>query len=121
MGLMDKNENIFIKGRCKNMILTANGQNVYPEEIEDLINQVPMVAESLIVGRKHGLTALIVPNPDAVKEAGIATEDLQSTFEENIKEINKNLPTYSKITACEIMNEPFEKTPKLSIKRFMYK
>ena len=121
MGLMDKNENIFIKGRCKNMILTANGQNVYPEEIEDLVNQLPLVMESLIVGRKHGLTALIVPNSDAVAEAGIAKEELQKQMEESLTELNAQLPTYSKITACEIMDAPFEKTPKLSIKRFMYK
>ena len=120
MGLMDKNENIFIKGRCKNMILTANGQNVYPEEIEDLVNQLPMVAESLIVGRKHGLVALIVPNPDAVKEAGVSPEELQKIMEENVFALNQKLPVYSKITVCEIKNEPFEKTPKLSIKRFMY-
>ena len=120
MGLMDKNENIFIKGRCKNMILTANGQNVYPEEIEDLVNQLPMVAESLIVGRKHGLVALIVPNPDAVKEAGVLPEELQKIMEENVFALNQKLPVYSKITVCEIKNEPFEKTPKLSIKRFMY-
>lgn len=121
MGLMDKNENIFIKGRCKNMILTANGQNVYPEEIEDLVNQVPLVAESLIVGRKHGLAALVVPNPDAVKEAGIPTEELQATIEQLVFALNEQLPNYSKITVCEIMDQPFEKTPKLSIKRFMYK
>ena len=121
MGLMDKNENIFIKGRCKNMILTANGQNVYPEEIEDLVNQLPMVAESLVIGRKHGLVALIVPNPDAVKEAGLSPEELQKAMEENVSALNEKLPVYSKITVCEIKNEPFEKTPKLSIKRFMYK
>ena len=121
MGVLDKNENLFIKGRCKNMILTANGQNVYPEEIEDLVNQLPMVAESLIIGRKHGLVALIVPNPDAVKEAGISSDELQKTMEENIAALNDKLPVYSKITVCEIKNEPFEKTPKLSIKRFMYK
>ena len=121
MGLMDKNENIFIKGRCKNMILTANGQNVYPEEIEDLINQLPMVAESLVVGRKHGLVALVVPNADAVKEVGLSAEELQKVMEENLFALNNRLPVYSKITVCEIKNEPFEKTPKLSIKRFMYK
>ena len=121
MGLMDKNENIFIKGRCKNMILTANGQNVYPEEIEDIINQLPYVAESLVVGRKHGLVALVVVNTDAVAEAGIAQADLQGRIEAEVLELNAKLPTYSKITACELMAEPFEKTPKLSIKRFMYK
>ena len=121
MGTMDKNENIFIKGRCKNMILTTNGQNIYPEEIEELINQLPMVMESLVVGRKHGLAALIVPNPDAVKEAGLTPEELQKTMEENLFALNESLPVYSKLTICEIMDEPFAKTPKLSIKRFMYK
>ena len=103
------------------MILTANGQNVYPEEIEDLVNQLPMVAESLIVGRKHGLAAIVVPNPDAVKEAGVSPSQLQKMMEDNIAALNAKLPVYSKITVCEIKNEPFEKTPKLSIKRFMYK
>lgn len=121
MGTMDKNENIFIKGRCKNMILTTNGQNIYPEEIEELVNQLPMVMESLVVGRKHGLAALIVPNPEAVAEAGLSAEELQKTMEENLFALNDQLPPYSKLTICELMKEPFEKTPKLSIKRFMYK
>ena len=121
MGTMDKDENIFIKGRCKNMILTTNGQNIYPEEIEELVNQLPMVMESLVVGRKHGLAALIVPNPDAVAEAGLSPEELQKTMEENLFALNDQLPPYSKLTICELMKEPFAKTPKLSIKRFMYK
>lgn len=103
------------------MILTTNGQNIYPEEIEELVNQLPMVMESLVVGRKHGLAALIVPNPDAVKEAGITPEELQKTMEENLFALNADLPSYAKLTICELMDEPFAKTPKLSIKRFMYK
>ena len=121
MGTMDKDKHIFIKGRCKNMILTTNGQNIYPEEIEELINQLPMVMESLVVGRKHGLAALIVPNPETVKEAGITPEELQKTMEENLFALNASLPSYAKLTICELMDEPFAKTPKLSIKRFMYK
>ncbi len=121
MGTIDSKENITIRGRCKNMILTANGQNVYPEEIEELVNQLPYVVESLIVGRKHGLTALIVPNTDAAKEDGVDEETLATLIEKNLFEINNRLPVYSKLTSCEIMKEPFEKTPKLSIKRFMYK
>ena len=121
MGLMDKDENIFIKGRCKNMILTANGQNVYPEEIEDLINQLPMVAESLVVGRKHGLAALVVPNVEEAEAAGIKGEELKKAIEENLFALNDKLPVYSKLTICELQDEPFAKTPKLSIKRFMYK
>ena len=121
VGTMDSKENIYIKGRCKNMILTANGQNVYPEEIEELINQLPYILESLVVGRKHGLVALVVPNEEAAKEAGVAIDDVKTMIEKDVKALNSKLPAYSKITQCEIMNEPFEKTPKLSIKRFMYK
>ena len=121
MGTIDAKENIVIRGRCKNMILTANGQNVYPEEIEELVNAIPYVLESLIVGRKHGIVALVVPNTDAMKEAGIAEEEFQKTITDSVLSLNAKLPVYSKITACEIMKEPFEKTPKLSIKRFMYK
>lgn len=121
MGTMDDKENIVIRGRCKNMILTANGQNVYPEEIEELVNQLPYVAESLIVGRKHGLVSLIVPDYNAASEANIGNEELCKQIKEAVFGINVKLPLYSKITDCEIMKEPFEKTPKLSIKRFMYK
>lgn len=121
MGTMDAKENIVIRGRCKNMILTANGQNVYPEEIEELVNQLPYIVESLIVGRKHGLVALAVPDYNAAAEAGIDNEELEKLIKKSISEVNTKLPVYSKITDCEIMKEPFEKTPKLSIKRFMYK
>ncbi|MBR6649097.1 MAG: AMP-binding protein [Bacteroidaceae bacterium] len=121
MGTKDAKENIVIRGRCKNMILTANGQNIYPEEIEELINQLPLVLESLVVGRKHGLVALIVANEDAVKVAGLSSVQVKQEFENCIKELNSKLPIYSKITSFEIMDSPFEKTPKLSIKRFLYK
>ena len=121
MGIQNRYGTVFIKGRCKNMILTANGQNVYPEEIEDLINQLPLVSESLVVGRKHGLVALVVPNTDEVAAAGIAADQIQARIEADVFALNEKLPVYSKITACEIKDEPFEKTPKLSIKRFMYK
>jgi long-chain acyl-CoA synthetase len=77
MGTMDSEENMYIRGRCKNMILTANGQNIYPEEIEDLLNQLPMVAESLIVGRKNTLVALVVPNLDAAQQSGLNEEELK--------------------------------------------
>ena len=102
------------------MILTANGQNIYPEEIEDMINQLPMVTESLIVGRKNALVALVVVNADAATAAGVNDEALAQAVEADVLALNKELPAYSKITACEIRKEPFEKTPKLSIKRFMY-
>lgn len=120
MGTMDSNDYVIIRGRCKNMILTANGQNIYPEEIEELINNLPLVLESLVVGRKHGLVALVVINPDEVKAAGVSGEELKNIIEQNVFALNDQLPQYSKIAKCEIREIPFEKTPKLSIKRFMY-
>lgn len=120
MGTMDANEYVIIRGRCKNMILTANGQNIYPEEIEEIINQQPLVLESLVVGRKHGLVALVVINQDAAKSMGVSGEELKKTIEDSVFAMNEQLPIYSRIAKCELRVEPFEKTPKLSIKRFMY-
>ena len=120
MGIMDKKENVFIKGRCKNMILTSSGQNVYPEEIEDKLNSIPFVAESLAVGRKNSIIALIVIDWAAAKSAGIEAEELKKQLRENVLKMNDELPAYSRINDCEFRDEPFEKTPKQSIKRFMY-
>lgn len=120
MGIQDRYGTVFIKGRCKNMILTASGQNIYPEEIEELINQVPNVTESLIVGRNHALVAIIVADYDALKAAGIEGDAVHKYFDDNILALNSKLPAYSQIGRCELRKDPFEKTPKLSIKRFMY-
>ncbi len=120
MGIQDKTGTVYIKGRCKNMILTGSGQNIYPEEIEDLINQIPMVLESLVVGRKHSIVALVVMNPDAVKAAGVSEAEAQAVIEKSVLALNDKLPAYSQLSRCEVRKEPFEKTPKLSIKRFMY-
>ena len=120
MGIQDRYGTVFIKGRCKNMILTGSGQNVYPEEIEELVNQLPYIVESLIVARKHALVALTVVDYDALKAAGIGGEDVQSAIESSVFALNSKLPAYSQISRCELRAEPFEKTPKLSIKRFMY-
>ena len=120
MGIQDRFGTVFIKGRCKNMILTANGQNVYPEEIEDLVNQLPYVLECLIVGRNHALVALVVVDQDALKAAGISGDKAKEVIEANVFALNAQLPAYSQIARCELRTEPFEKTPKLSIKRFMY-
>lgn len=120
MGTMDANEYVVIRGRCKNMILTANGQNIYPEEIEEIINQQALVLESLVVGRKHGLVALVVINQEAAKSMGISGEELRKSIEDAVFAMNEQLPIYSRIAKCELREEPFEKTPKLSIKRFMY-
>lgn len=120
MGTIDKHGNIFIKGRCKNMILTGSGQNIYPEEIEDKINNLPYVIESLVVGRKNAIVALVVPDYDLAKKDGISEEELNKLVDANVLALNNELATYSKIGYTEIRKEPFEKTPKQSIRRFMY-
>ena len=120
MGIQPRKGIIYIKGRCKNMILTGSGQNIYPEEIEDLIVQLPYITETLVVGRNHALVALIVPDRDAMKADGISEEKAQEVIESSIFALNAKLPPYSQIARCELRREPFEKTPKLSIKRFMY-
>ena len=118
LGLLDKKGNIFIKGRSKNMILSANGQNIYPEEIEAVLNNQPYVIESVVVDRGAKLVALVYMDKDSLKEAQIDLEMYKTTL---IAEVNKSMPAYSKIGLIEVMSEPFEKTPKMSIKRFMYK
>ena len=121
LGTMDANGNVFIKGRSKNMLLSANGQNIYPEEIEDRINSMPMVVESVVVQREDKLVALVYPDFDEAKNIGFSREDLQNIMEQNKTEINASMPAYSKITAMVIQDEEFEKTPKKSIKRYLYK
>ena len=120
MGIIDARGNVFIKGRCKNMILTGSGQNIYPEEIEDKINNLPYVVESLVVGRKNALVALVVADYDAGKKAGLSAEELEKLVDANVLALNSELAAYSKIGYTEIRKDPFEKTPKQSIRRFMY-
>ena len=121
LGTMDAEGNIFIKGRSKNMLLSSNGQNIYPEEIEDQLNSVPMVMESVVVQRGDQLAALVHPDFEEAKTMGLSTDDLQKLMEENRTTINAELPAYSKITEIEIHEDEFEKTPKKSIKRYLYK
>ena len=120
MGTQNRFGTVFIKGRCKNMILTGSGQNIYPEEIEDLINRIPYVAESLVVGRNHAIVAIVVVDNEAAKSNGISGEQARDLVEKAVFALNSKLPAYSQIARCEFRNEPFEKTPKQSIKRFMY-
>ena len=116
LGIIDKEGNIFIKGRSKCMILSPNGQNIYPEEIESILNSMPHVGESLIVDRKGGLVALVALQADEKCSA----EELKEIMEQNRSELNMRMPAYSKITAIEIIEGGFEHTPKQSIKRFLY-
>ena len=121
LGTMDAEGNVFINGRSKNMLLGANGQNIYPEEIEDKLNSMTMVVESLVVQRDTKLVALVHPDLDEAKAMGFTKEDLQGIMEQNRDTLNQMLPAYEKIAEVEIHEEEFEKTPKKSIKRFLYK
>ena len=120
MGVMDDDGTIYIKGRCKTMILTGAGQNIYPEEIEDKLNNLPLVMESLIVERKGVLTALIFPDYDQAKQEGLDEEQLDKMMAENITTLNKMVASYERVGRYELMKSEFEKTPKRSIKRFLY-
>ena len=122
IGTVDKNGNIFLLGRSKNMILTENGQNVYPEEIEVVLNELPYVAESIVLQREsHRIVALIVPNMDALDRAGIGADALDAVMKQNMVYLNSKLPAYSAVNDFDLRFEPFSKTPKGSIRRFMYK
>ena len=120
MGIVDAKGNVFIKGRCKNMILTGNGQNIYPEEIEDKINNLPYVVESLVVGRKNAIVALVVADYEAGKKASFDEQALDKLVNDSVLALNAELAAYSKIGYTEIRRDAFEKTPKQSIKRYMY-
>lgn len=121
LGLMDENGNVFIKGRSKNMLLGANGQNIYPEEIEDKLNSMTMVVESLVIQKGDKLVALVYPDYEEAKNMGFSNEDLQHIMEQNLIELNEIQPSYSKVSMIKLQEEEFEKTPKKSIKRYLYK
>ncbi len=118
LGLLNKKGDIFIKGRSKNMILSPNGQNIYPEEIEAVVNNQPYVIESVVVDRGARLVALIYLDVEKAKSEGVELEEYKKVL---MAEVNKVMPAYSKLNIIEYMEQPFEKTPKMSIKRFMYK
>lgn len=120
MGIMDSDTYLFLMGRCKNMLLSSNGQNIFPEEIEVVLNTMPYVAESLIVQRDTLRVALIVVNNDMVSASGMDASALNAVMRGNIEKLNKEIPAYSSVNDFEIRYEPFAKTPKGSIKRFMY-
>ncbi|MBQ7662048.1 AMP-binding protein [Prevotella sp. E13-27] len=121
LGTMDAYGNVFINGRSKNMLLGANGQNIYPEEIEDKLNSMPMIVESIIVQRENKLVALVHPDFDEAHNLNFSDKDLENIMEQNRNELNQQLPAYEKISEVEIYKEEFAKTPKKSIKRYLYK
>lgn len=120
MAIKDAEGNIFIKGRCKNMLLTASGQNIYPEEIEARLNNMPFVNESLVILAGDKLIALVYPDNEEAFAQGMDKKALEAAIEVNRTELNKMLPAYSHITRIKLYPEEFEKTAKKSIKRFLY-
>ena len=121
LGVMDKEGNVTIKGRSKNMLLGPSGQNIYPEEIEEKISNLPYVCENIVIQQSdHKLAALIYPDFEEAYKQGLTDADIERIMEENRVAVNAELPAYSQITRIKIYPEEFEKTPKKSIKRFLY-
>ena len=118
LGTMDETGHIFIRGRIKNMLLGPSGQNIYPEEIEDKLNSLPMISESIVVQRDNHLVALVHPDSDEI--VNFTADELEDIMEQNRQQLNEQLPAYSRITAIELRDEEFAKTPKKSIKRYLY-
>lgn len=120
LGTMDGDGNVFIKGRSKNMLLGASGQNIYPEEIEDKLNSLALVAESVVVQKGDKLIALVHPDYDEAQTLNLGNKELADIMEQNRQELNSMIPAYSKVSEIRIHEEEFDKTPKKSIKRFLY-
>ena len=120
LGIIDKEGNLFLRGRSKNMLLGPSGQNIYPEEIEDKLNSLPFVLESVVVQRDQKLVALVYPDNSEAAKKQMAGKNIFEIMDENRKELNKQIPQYSQVTAIEVVEKEFEKTPKRSIKRFLY-
>ncbi len=120
LGVMDKQGNLYIKGRSKNMLLGANGQNIYPEEIEDKLSNMTLVSECLVIQKGEKLYGLVYPDQEQVVKLGLQKSDVEAIMEQNRKDLNPALPTYSQLNGIKVMDQEFEKTPKRSIRRFLY-
>ena len=120
LGVMQPDGTISIRGRSKNMLLGPNGQNIYPEEIEDKLNAMMLVAESVVIQKSGRLYALIYPDHDEAEAAGISAKELSLALDKTRREVNQDLPAYEQIAGIKVMQQEFEKTPKKSIKRFLY-
>ena len=121
LGTMDAEGNIYINGRSKNMLLGPSGQNIYPEEIEDKLNSMTLVVESIVVQRDTKLVAIVYPDYEEAKNMNFTEDDIRNVMEQNRNGLNEMIPAYEKISEIEIREEEFEKTPKRSIKRYLYK
>jgi long-chain acyl-CoA synthetase len=120
LGIIDREQYIYIKGRSKSMILGASGQNIYPEEIEAMLNNKKLVQESLVVEKNGLITAMVYPDYEAIDKGGLGEKKLEETLEQYRKELNESLPAYMNLAKIRMVPEEFEKTPKKSIKRFLY-
>lgn len=120
LGLMDGDGNVFIKGRSKNLLLGSNGQNIYPEEIEDKLNSLPLVNECLVIQEGNKLIGLVHPDYDEAKSIGLSNDDIEKIMEQDREQLNTLVPAYSKLSEIRIQEEEFQKTPKRSIKRYLY-
>ncbi len=120
LGIMDAEGNVFIKGRCKTMLLGANGQNVYPEEIEDKLSNVMLVNECLVIQKEEKFYGLVYPDMEQAAKLNLGKSELEAIMEQNRKELNATLPNYCQLAGIRLIDKEFEKTPKKSIKRFMY-
>ena len=120
LGTMDAQGNVFIKGRSKNMLLGASGQNIYPEEIEDKLNSMELVNECIVIQEGDKLIGLVYPDYDEAKSLGLSNSDIDKIMEQNRVELNQSQPAYCRLASIQLRNEEFEKTPKKSIKRYLY-
>ncbi len=121
LGIIDAEGNVFIKGRSKNMLLGANGQNIYPEEIEDKLSSLPMVQECVVIQKGEKMYGLVYPDMEQAKKLNLGMNELKAIMEQNRKDLNLQIPAYEQLAGIRIMEHEFEKTPKRSIKRFLYK
>ncbi len=120
LGTMDAQGNVFIKGRSKNMLLGSNGQNIYPEELEDQLCSMPLVSECVVIQKGDKLIALLHPDYDEANNMGLKPADIENVMEQNRQDFNAMMPAYARLSAVRIQEEEFEKTPKKSIKRYLY-
>ena len=120
MAIIDEDGNVFVKGRCKNMLLTSSGQNIYPEEIESKLNNMPYVSESLVILKKDRLVALVYPDWSDEMACGLSKSEMERLLDRSREELNKEMPAFSQLSKIVIMPEEFEKTAKKSIKRYLY-
>lgn len=120
LGVIDKDNFIYIKGRSKNMLLGASGQNIYPEELEARLSNMPYVLECVVIQRQAKLVALVYPDAEALKAHGLTADKLEDLMNENRKKFNAEVPQFEQLSRIELVNEEFEKTPKRNIKRFLY-